>query len=161
MIMMMRTMMIQNFNYDILLIKNNLKRFLYLQISIMNTCQFLSPNLKFNNNLIYYLHFNELNNENYKQDNYFIHLEDDKKEGTITINSNKIYYKIILSLFDESIVIEMKYDVKLSNEELLQYFYYIQEYIKDIKDIDNNYIKEYNEKYEANFIKYINNLVIV
>ena len=80
----------------------------------MNTRQFLSPNLKFNNDLIYYLHFNELNNEKYKEDNYFIHLEDDIKENTITINSNKIYYKIILSLFDDSVVIEMKYDVELS-----------------------------------------------
>ena len=138
----------------------------------MNTRQFLSPNLKFNNDLIYYLHFNELNNEKYKEDNYFIHLEDDIKENTITINSNKIYYKIILSLFDDNIVIEMKYDVELSNEELLKYFYYIQEYIKgvngkdtkdtdDTKDSDNNYIKDYNEKHESNFVKYINNLVVV
>jgi len=127
----------------------------------MNTCQFLSPNLKFNNNLIYYLHFNELNNENYKQDNYFIHLEDDKKEGSIIINSNKIYYKVILSLFNEHVVIEMKYDIDLNNEELLEYFYYIQEYIKDIKDIDNNYTIDYNEKYKAIFLKYINNVVIV
>ena len=136
----------------------------------MNTRQFLSPNLKFNNDLIYYLHFNELNNENYKEDNYFIHLEDDIKENTITINSNKIYYKIILSLFDDNVVIEMKYDVELSNEELLKYFYYIQEYIKgikdnkdskDYKDSDNNYIKDYNEKHESNFVKYINNLVVV
>ena len=140
----------------------------------MNTRQFLSPNLKFYNDLIYYLHFNELNNENYKEDNYFIHLEDDIKENTITINSNKIYYKIILSLFDDNVVIEMKYDVELSNEELLKYFYYIQEYIKgikdnkdskDYKDTDNNYIKDYikdyNEKHELNFVKYINNLVVV
>jgi len=127
----------------------------------MNTRQFLSPNLKFNNNLIYYLHFNELNNENYKQDNYFIHLEDNKKEGSIIINSNKIYYKVILSLFNEHVVIEMKYDIDLNNEELLEYFYYIQEYIKDIKDIDNNYTIDYNEKYKANFLKYINNVVIV
>ena len=136
----------------------------------MNTRQFLSPNLKFNNDLIYYLHFNELNNEKYKEDNYFIHLEDDIKENTITINSNKIYYKIILSLFDDNVVIEMKYDVELSNEELLKYFYYIQEYIKgikdnkdskDYKDSDNNYIKDYNEKHESNFVKYINNLVVV
>ena len=134
----------------------------------MNTRQFLSPNLKFNNDLIYYLHFNELNNENYKEDNYFIHLEDDIKENTITINSNKIYYKIILSLFDDSVVIEMKYDVELSNEVLLKYFYYIQEYIKDISGIkdtkdtdDNNYMKDYNEKHESNFVKYINNLVVV
>ena len=127
----------------------------------MNTCQFLSPNLKFNNNLIYYLHFNELNNENYKQDNYFIHLEDNKKEGSIIINSNKIYYKVILSLFNEHVVIEMKYDIDLNNEELLEYFYYIQEYIKDIKDIDNNYTIDYNEKYKAIFLKYINNVVIV
>jgi len=127
----------------------------------MNTRQFLSPNLKFNNNLIYYLHFNELNNENYKQDNYFIHLEDNKKEGSIIINSNKIYYKVILSLFNEHVVIEMKYDIDLNNEELLEYFYYIQEYIKDIKDIDNNYTIDYNEKYKAIFLKYINNVVIV
>lgn len=134
----------------------------------MNTRQFLSPNLKFNNDLIYYLHFNELNNEKYKEDNYFIHLEDDIKENTITINSNKIYYKIILSLFDDSVVIEMKYDVELSNEVLLKYFYYIQEYIKDISGIkdtkdtdDNNYMKDYNEKHESNFVKYINNLVVV
>lgn len=134
----------------------------------MNTRQFLSPNLKFNNDLIYYLHFNELNNEKYKEDNYFIHLEDDIKENTITINSNKIYYKIILSLFDDNIVIEMKYDVELSNEELLKYFYYIQEYIKDISGIkdtkdtdDNNYMEDYNEKHESNFVKYINNLVVV
>ena len=138
----------------------------------MNTRQFLSPNLKFNNDLIYYLHFNELNNEKYKEDNYFIHLEDDIKENTITINSNKIYYKIILSLFDDNVVIEMKYDVELSNEELLKYFYYIQEYIKgvkdsdnnyikDYKDYDNNYIKDYNEKHESNFVKYINNLFVV
>jgi hypothetical protein len=128
----------------------------------MNTRQFLSPNLKFNNDLIYYLHFNELNNEKYREDNYFIHLEDDIKENTITINSNKIYYKIILSLFDDSVVIEMKYDVELSNEELLKYFYYIQEYIKDNKDSgDNNYLKDYNEKHESNFLKYINNLVVV
>ena len=112
----------------------------------MNTRQFLSPNLKFNNDLIYYLHFNELNNEKYKEDNYFIHLEDDIKENTITINSNKIYYKIILSLFDDNVVIEMKYDVELNNEELLKYFYYIQ---------------DYNEKHESNFVKYINNLVVV
>ena len=135
----------------------------------MNTRQFLSPNLKFNNDLIYYLHFNELNNEKYKEDNYFIHLEDDIKENTITINSNKIYYKIILSLFDDNVVIEMKYDIELSNEELLKYFYYIQEYIKgikdnkdkDYKDSDNNYMKDYNEKHESNFIKYINNIVVV
>ena len=134
----------------------------------MNTRQFLSPNLKFNNDLIYYLHFNELNNEKYKEDNYFIHLEDDIKENNITINSNKIYYKIILSLFDDNVVIEMKYDVELSNEELLKYFYYIQEYIKDISGIkdtkdtdDNNYMKDYNEKHESNFVKYINNLVVV
>jgi len=136
----------------------------------MNTRQFLSPNLKFNNDLIYYLHFNELNNENYKEDNYFIHLENEIKENNITINSNKIYYKIILSLFDDNVVIEMKYDVELSNEELLKYFYYIQEYIKgikdnkdskDYKDNDNNYIKDYNEKHESNFVKYINNLVVV
>ena len=134
----------------------------------MNTRQFLSPNLKFNNDLIYYLHFNELNNEKYKEDNYFIHLEDDIKENTITINSNKIYYKIILSLFDDNVVIEMKYDVELNNEELLKYFYYIQEYIKDISGIkdtkdtdDNNYMKDYNEKHESNFVKYINNLVVV
>ena len=134
----------------------------------MNTRQFLSPNLKFNNDLIYYLHFNELNNEKYREDNYFIHLEDDIKENTITINSNKIYYKIILSLFDDSVVIEMKYDVELSNEVLLKYFYYIQEYIKDISGIkdtkdtdDNNYMKDYNEKHESNFVKYINNLVVV
>ena len=134
----------------------------------MNTRQFLSPNLKFNNDLIYYLHFNELNNEKYKEDNYFIHLEDDIKENTITINSNKIYYKIILSLFDDSVVIEMKYDVELSNEVLLKYFYYIQEYIKDISGIkdtkdtdDNNYMEDYNEKHESNFVKYINNLVVV
>ena len=134
----------------------------------MNTRQFLSPNLKFNNDLIYYLHFNELNNENYKEDNYFIHLENEIKENTITINSNKIYYKIILSLFDDSVVIEMKYDVELSNEVLLKYFYYIQEYIKDISGIkdtkdtdDNNYMKDYNEKHESNFVKYINNLVVV
>ena len=134
----------------------------------MNTRQFLSPNLKFNNDLIYYLHFNELNNEKYKEDNYFIHLEDDIKENTITINSNKIYYKIILSLFDDNIVIEMKYDVELSNEELLKYFYYIQEYIKDISGIkdtkdtdDNNYMEDYNEKHESNFIKYTNNIVEV
>ena len=136
----------------------------------MNTRQFLSPNLKFNNDLIYYLHFNELNNEKYREDNYFIHLEDDIKENTITINSNKIYYKIILSLFDDNVVIEMKYDVELSNEELLKYFYYIQEYIKgikdnkdskDYKDTDNNYIQDYNEKHESNFVKYINNLVVV
>ena len=127
----------------------------------MNTRQFLSPNLKFNNDLIYYLHFNELNNEKYKEDNYFIHLEDDIKENTITINSNKIYYKIILSLFDDNVVIEMKYDVELNNEELLKYFYYIQEYIKDVSGIkdtdDNNYIQDYNEKHESNFVKYINN----
>jgi len=136
----------------------------------MNTQQFLSPNLKFSNDLIYYLDFNELNNENYKENNYFIHLEDDIKENNITINSNKIYYKIILSLFDDNVVIEMKYDVELSNEELLKYFYYIQEYIKgikdnkdskDYKDSDNNYIKDYNEKHESNFVKYINNLVVV
>ena len=131
----------------------------------MNTRQFLSPNLKFNNDLIYYLHFNELNNEKYKEDNYFIHLEDDIKENTITINSNKIYYKIILSLFDDNVVIEMKYDVELNNEELLKYFYYIQEYIKDVSGIkdtdDNNYIQDYNEKHESNFVKYINNLVVV
>jgi len=131
----------------------------------MNTRQFLSPNLKFNNDLIYYLHFNELNNEKYKEDNYFIHLEDDIKENTITINSNKIYYKIILSLFDDNVVIEMKYDVELNNEELLKYFYYIQEYIKDVSGIkdtdDNNYMKDYNEKHESNFVKYINNLVVV
>jgi len=136
----------------------------------MNTRQFLSPNLKFNNDLIYYLHFNELNNEKYKEDNYFIHLEDDIKENNITINSNKIYYKIILSLFDDNVVIEIKYDVELSNEELLKYFYYIQEYIKGIKDIkdikdstdtDNNYLKDYNEKHESNFVKFINNLVVV
>jgi hypothetical protein len=131
----------------------------------MNTRQFLSPNLKFNNDLIYYLHFNELNNENYKEDNYFIHLENEIKENTITINSNKIYYKIILSLFDDNVVIEMKYDIELSNEELLKYFYYIQEYIKGVngvKEIDNNnYFKDYNEKHETNFVKYINNLVVV
>jgi hypothetical protein len=134
----------------------------------MNTRQFLSPNLKFNNDLIYYLHFNELNNENYKEDNYFIHLENEIKENNITINSNKIYYKIILSLFDDNVVIEMKYDIELSNEELLKYFYYIQEYIKDVSGIkdtkdtdDNNYMKDYNEKHESNFVKYINNLVVV
>jgi Rad3-related DNA helicase len=158
---MIMIMMTLNFNYDILLIKNDLKRFLLIKINNMNTRQFLSPNLKFNNNLIYYLHFNELNNENYKQDNYFIQLEENKKEGSIIINNNKIYYKVILSLFDENVVIEMKYDIELNNQELLQYFYCIQEYIKDIKDIDNNYIKDYKEKYEDNFLKYINNLVIV
>ena len=62
----------------------------------------------------------------------------------------------------------MKYDVELSNEVLLKYFYYIQEYIKDISGIkdtkdtdDNNYMKDYNEKHESNFVKYINNLVVV
>jgi len=132
----------------------------------MNTRQFLSPNLKFDNNLIYYVHLNELINENYKEENYFIHLEDNIKENTITINSNKIYYKIILSFFDDNVVIEMKYDVELSNEELLKYFYYIQEYIKCIKDIDDNYIQyndciqDYIEKHESKFVKYINNLIV-
>jgi hypothetical protein len=130
----------------------------------MNTVQFLSPNLKYNNNSIYYLNFNELNNKNYKKDNYFIILDENKVKNTITINSNEITYKIITSLFDENIVIEMNYNIELNKEELLKYFYYIQEYIKDIeniKNIEDTYLKEYYDNQESNYLKYINNLVIV
>lgn len=130
----------------------------------MNTVQFLSPNLKYNNNSIYYLNFNELNNKNYKKDNYFIILDENKVKNTITVNSNEITYKIITSLFDENIVIEMNYNIELNKEELLKYFYYIQEYIKDIeniKNIEDTYLKEYSENQESNYLKYINNLVIV
>ena len=130
----------------------------------MNTVQFLSPNLKYNNNSIYYLNFNELNNKNYKKDNYFIILDENKVKNTITVNSNEITYKIITSLFDENIVIEMNYNIELNKEELLKYFYYIQEYIKDIeniKNIEDTYLKEYYDNQESNYLKYINNLVIV
>jgi len=130
----------------------------------MNTVQFLSPNLKYNNNSIYYLNFNELNNKNYKKNNYFIILDENKVKNTITVNSNEITYKIITSLFDENIVIEMNYNIELNKEELLKYFYYIQEYIKDIeniKNIEDTYLKEYSENQESNYLKYINNLVIV
>ena len=130
----------------------------------MSTVQFLSPNLKYNNNSIYYLHFNELNNKNYKTENYFIILDENKVINTIKINSNEITYKIITSLFDENVIIEMNYNIELNKEELLKYFYYIQEYIKDsenIKNIEDTYLKEYDENQESNYLKYINNLVIV
>ena len=84
----------------------------------MNTRQFLSPNLKFNNDLIYYLHFNELNNEKYKEDNYFIHLEDDIKENNINIDDTT---SVILT--PEPYIIESVLFKGIRNEEKLINYY--------------------------------------
>ena len=64
-------------------------------------------------------------------------------------------------MFDENIVIEMNYNIELNKEELLKYFYYIQEYIKDIeniKNIEDTYLKEYYDNQESNYLKYINTI---
>ena len=124
----------------------------------MTTQTFLSPNLKYKNNLIYYLNFNELDNLNYKDDNYYINIEDVKINNSIKIDSCLITYNLVFTDFDDSVVIELKYDEELSNETILKYIYYIQENIKEIKDEN---IENYHKKYENDFLKYINNIIAI
>tara|TARA_B110000037_G_C16701558_1_gene335087 strand:+ start:152 stop:529 length:378 start_codon:yes stop_codon:yes gene_type:complete len=122
------------------------------------TRTFLSPNLKYKNNLIYYLNFNELDNLNYKDDNYYIKIDDVKINNTIKIDSCLITYNLVFTDFDDTVVIELQYDGELSNETILKYIYYIQENIKEIKDEN---IENYHKKYENDFLKYINNIIAI
>ena len=48
--------------------------------------KFLSPNLKYNNGRIYFLNMNELNNDNYKDDNYYLDGNEISVENKIEID---------------------------------------------------------------------------
>ena len=123
----------------------------------MHSVKFLSPNLKFNNNKVYYLQFNELNNNNYKENNYFLSLDDIKIEDSLLFNNINIFYKLIFTEFDDNIMIELTYDDNVDKKTILKYVYYIQEKIKKIK---NENIDEYHTKYENEFMKYENNILL-
>ena len=69
MIMTILTMMITDIK---VLMQRDLKNTMLIYIittSAMFTGKFLSPNLKFVNNLLYYLDFSELENHDYKKNN--------------------------------------------------------------------------------------------
>ena len=117
---------------------------------------FLSPNLKYNNGCIYYLNMYELNSEDYKDNNYYIHENDMENKGFIECKDFKLDFNLVYSNFDDNIVIEMTSEKEISNEDLLRYVYHIQEKVKgcDVKDINKDY-----EKYHDIFSKFENNII--
>jgi hypothetical protein len=121
-----------------------------ITISAMFTGKFISPNLKFHNNLLYYLDFSELENHDYKKNNYFLQLDEIKLEQSIVYNDINVSYKIILSEFDDSVLLELNYDKEMEKSELLKCIYYIQEKIKKIED---SFIQNYHTKFEKEFMK--------
>lgn len=136
-----------------MLMQRDLKNIMLIYIittSAMYTGKFLSPNLKFCNNLLYYIDFTELKNHDYKKNNYFLQLDEIKLEESIVYNEINILYKIILSEFDDNVLIELSYDKEMEKSELLKCIYYIQE---KIKKIDDSYIQNYHTKFEKEFMK--------
>lgn len=121
-----------------------------ITISGMFTSKFLSPNLKFINNLLYYLDFNELENHDYKKNNYFLQLDEIKLEESIVYNEINVSYKVILSDFDDTVLLELSYDKEMEKSELLKCIYNIQEKIKKIED---SFIQNYHTKFEKEFMK--------
>ena len=152
--MIMETMIMETIIIDIkVLMQRDLKNTMLIYIittSAMFTGKFLSPNLKFVNNLLYYLDFSELENHDYKKNNYFLQLDEIKLEESIIYNKINVYYKIILSEFDDTVLIELSYDKEMEKSELLKCIYYIQEKIKKIED---PYIQNYHTKFEKEFMK--------
>ena len=152
--MMMMIMMIIMMITDIkVLMQRDLKNTMLIYIittSAMFTGKFLSPNLKFVNNLLYYLDFSELENHDYKKNNYFLQLDEIKLEESIVYNEINVSYKLILSEFDDTVLIELSYDKEMEKSELLKCIYYIQEKIKKIED---PYIQNYHTKFEKEFMK--------
>lgn len=121
-----------------------------ITISGMFTAKFLSPNLKFINNLLYYLDFSELENHDYKKNNYFLQLDEIKLEESIVYNEINVSYKVILSEFDDTVLLELSYDKEMEKSDLLKCIYYIQEKIKKIED---SFIQNYHTKFEKEFMK--------
>ena len=116
---------------------------------------FLSPNLKYNNGLIYYLNMNELSESNYKENNYYIEEKDINKKCKINDNVD-IDYELIYSKFDDNIVIEFNIDEEIDNEKILNYMFKIQEKVKGVDDL--LIVQEYN-KYKDIFKKFENNII--
>lgn len=123
----------------------------------MFTGKFLSPNLKFYNNLLYYLDFSELDNHDYKNNNYFLQLDEIKLEESIVYNKINVSYKLILSKFDDTVLLELNYDKEMEKSELLKCIYYIQEKIKKVND---SYIQNYHTKFEKEFMKHESHILL-
>jgi len=116
---------------------------------------FLSPNLKYNNGLIYYLNMNELNESNYKENNYYIEEKDINKNCKINDDID-VNYNLIYSKFDDNIIIEFSANEEFDKEKVLNYMFKIQEKIKGVDDLF--IMQEYN-KYKDIFSKYENNII--
>ena len=115
---------------------------------------FLSPNLKYNNGLIYYLNMNEINNTNYKDNNYYIEEKEITNNGKL--KEKDIEYNIIYSKFDDNVIIEIESTDEIDKKNILKYMFNIQEKIKVIDDL--YILQEYN-KYKDIFNKYENNII--
>lgn len=120
--------------------------------------KFLSPNLKYNNGRIYFLNMNELNNDNYKDDNYYLDGNEISVENKIEIENINLKYEVIFSDFDDQIVIKIESENDIDENKIMKYLYFIHEKIKglelsDFKDFDNE------DKYDNKFLGFTKNLV--
>lgn len=98
---------------------------------------------------------NELNESNYKENNYYIEEKDINKNCKIS-NDVDIDYDLIYSKFDDNIIIELTINEEIDNEKILKYMFKIQEKIKGVDDLF--IVQEYN-KYKDTFNKYVNNII--
>ena len=97
--------------------------------------------LKFKYDKVYFLLLNELNNNNFEDNNYYIDIDDILNKGSYNFNEKEITYEI-LSFNENEISISINCDKELSDDELVFMYYNTEKHItgnkENIEDIKIN-----------------------
>jgi len=118
----------------------------------MFSCVASLPYLKCKSDRAYLVNKNNMNNDNYYQDTYFVEIEFNKRK--IKINDIEIEYQILLCEDDKNLLIKFDILSDSNNLELNKIVYYIENNILEIdydhrnyKDLDDDILKNYSNKY--------------
>lgn len=116
----------------------------------MNNCIFLSQFLKFKNNKVYLLSYEDLKIKDYINNTYYINYNDLVLSNQLIIDNKIINYSLKKHM--NNLIIYINVNESLNKYEFINLMYIIEEYISGVKYIDNLYDKKLN--YYNNFYNY-------
>jgi len=118
----------------------------------MNNCIFLSKFLKYKNNKIYLLSYEDLKTEDYINNTYYINYDDLVLSNKLIIDNKVINYSLKKHM--NNLIIYININESLNKNEIINLMYIIEQYISGVKNINNLYdinISEKNLNYYNNF----------
>ena len=115
---------------------------------------FSSKFLRYKNNNVYILSENDIDNNNYDNETYFIDFNEININNVIKSNNYEYIFKIILKENDKNLLIRIDYLINTEYTELKKIMYCIEKRISGIHDfIIDNIEDDTLNKYDISYIK--------